>query len=105
EFRLLQRSRLALESYFFSIVPTYVTIETIDEITQLLVADVRRCATSKVSKAKLTSCKRRHATVKLVLFNQRVEIDLNLRSVLIRVDFEVAKVTALATEGNVDVET
>src|SRR5215813_11864860 len=73
EFRLLQRSRLALESDFFCIVPTHVTIETVDEITQLLIADVRRRAATEVREAKLAPCERRHATVKFVLFDQRVE--------------------------------
>src|ERR1043165_6943868 len=105
EFRLLQRPRLALESHFFCIAPTHVTIETFDKITQLLVADVRRSAAAEVSEAKLASCERRHTTVKLVLLDQRVEIDLDLGSVLIRVDFEVTEVTALATERNVNIKT
>src|ERR1044072_4897777 len=105
EFRFLQRSRLTLESDLFSIAPTHVTIKTVDEIPQLPVADVRRRAATEVSEAKLAPCERRHATVKLVLFDQRVQVDLDLGRVLIRVDFEVTKVTALATKGNVDVET
>src|SRR4029078_5780339 len=105
EFRFLQRPRLAFKRDLFRVLPTHVTIETVDEITQLLVADVRRRATAEVSEAKLASCKRRHATVKLVLFDQRVEVDLDLGCVLICVDFEVAEVTALATERNVDIKT
>src|SRR6185436_7371253 len=104
EFRFLQRAGLTLESDLLRLVPTHVTIETIDEVTQLLVADVRRRAATEVRKAKLASCKRGHATVKLVLLDQRVEIRLDLGGVLVRVDFEVTKVTALATERNVDVE-
>src|ERR1041384_429043 len=105
EFRFLQCSRLAFKRDLFRVLPTHVTIETIDEITQLLLANVRWRATAEVSEAKLTSCKRRHATVKLVLFDQRVEIDFDLGGVLIGVDFEVTEVTTLAAEGNVYVKT
>src|SRR5689334_14092870 len=104
EFRFLQRPRLAFKRDFFRVLPTHVTIETIDEITQLLLADVRRRATAEVSEAKLASFERRRATVKLVLFDQRVEIDLDLGGVLIRVDFEVTEMTALAAERDVDIK-
>jgi hypothetical protein len=104
EFRFLQGTRLALERDLFRFVPTHVTIETVDEITQLLVADVRRRAAAEVSKAKLASFERRHATVKLVLFDQCVEIDLDLGSVLVGIDFEVTKVTAFTAERNVNIK-
>src|SRR4051812_43158951 len=95
QFRFLNRAGLTLERHFFSVLPTDVSIQTIDEISQLLVADVRRRAAAEVCKAKLPALKSGHATVELVLFDQRVEIDLDLRSVLVRVDFEVAEQAAL----------
>src|SRR6185436_867645 len=67
EFRLLQCSRLALESNFLCIAPAHVTIKTFNEITQLFIADVRRRAAAEVSKAKLAPFECRHAAVKLVL--------------------------------------
>ena len=51
------------------------------------------------------SLERRHAAVDLVLFDQSVEIDLDLGSVLVCVNFEIAEVTALPAERDVDVET
>src|SRR6185369_8620091 len=105
QLRLLNRTGLTLESNFFRVPPTDVTIQTIDEITQLLLTDVRRRAAAEVCKAKLPALKSRHATVELVLFDQRVEIDLDLGSVLVCVDFEVAKQAALPAEGNMNVET
>src|SRR5215212_9336870 len=105
EFRLLNRARLTLERYLFSVLPTDVSIQAIDEIMQLLLTDVRRCAATEVCKAKLPALKRRHTAVKLVLFDQRIEIDLDLRRVLVCVDFEITEQAALAAKRNVNVET
>src|SRR5215217_2338939 len=105
EFRFLNRAGLTLERYFFSVLPTDVSIQTIDEITQLLLTDVRRCAAAEVREAKLASLKRRHAAVELVLFDQRVEVDLDLGRVFVCVDFEVAEQAALPAERNVNVQT
>src|SRR4051812_21434910 len=78
QFRFLNRPGLTLESDFLGVLPTDVSIQTVDEITQLLIADVRRGPAAEVCKAKLPALKRGHAAVELVLFDQRVEIDLNL---------------------------
>src|SRR5215216_715051 len=78
---LLNRTGLTFERYFFRVVPTHVTIETIDEISQLLLTDVRGCPSAEIRKAKLAALKRGHAAVELVLFDQRVEVDLDLGSV------------------------
>src|SRR5258708_3993814 len=82
-----------------------MTIQTIDQVVQLLFADVRRCAATEVSKAELPPLKGRRATKQLHLFDQSVEIDLNLVGIFVRVDFEIAKLAALAAERNVEVET
>src|SRR6185503_9527273 len=71
QFCLLNRTGLTLESYFFRFLPTDVTIQTIDEIAQLLITDVRRRAAAEVCKAKLPALESRHATVEFVLFDQR----------------------------------
>ena len=105
ELRFLQRARLTLEGDFFGILPTHVTIETIDQIMQLLFADVRRRAAAEVSEPELPPLKSGHAAVDFILFDQRVEIDLDLGCVLVRVDFEVTEVAALAAERDVNVKT
>src|SRR6185369_2871095 len=105
EFRFLNRAGLTLERYFFSVLPTDVSIQTIDEIPQLLLTDVRRCAAAEVCEAKLASLKPRAAAVELVLFDQRIEVDLDLRRVLVCVDFEVAEQAALPAKRNVKVQT
>ena len=40
EFCFVQRARLTLERYFLRVPPAHVSIETIDQIAQLFVADV-----------------------------------------------------------------
>src|SRR5689334_15743880 len=85
EFRLVQRCGLALKRDLFRVCPTHVTIQTFNEITQLPVADVRRSAATEVSETELPSLKRSGAAVEFVLLDQRVEIDLDLRSVLVGV--------------------
>ena len=42
EFRLLYGAGLTLESDLFRVFPAHVSIQTIDEIMQLFLADVRR---------------------------------------------------------------
>src|SRR5262245_42307860 len=89
QFRLLNRAGLTLERDLFSVVPRHVPVQTVDEITQLFLADVRRSAAAEISKAQLSSLKSGRAAVELVLFNECVEIDLDLGRVFVDVDFEV----------------
>jgi len=81
-----------------------VLIQSIDEIAQLFFADVRRRAATKICESKLPPCKGGHATVKFVLFDQRVEINLDFGGVLVGVDFEITEVAALPAKGNMNIE-
>src|ERR1051325_9686643 len=103
--RLVNRPGLAFESDFFGVGPAHVTIKSIDEIAQLPLADVRRRAAAEVREAQLAALKSGHAAVELVLFDQRIEIDLDLRGVLVGVDFEVTEEAALTAERDVNIET
>ena len=105
EFRFLYRARLALESDLFRVFPTHVPIQTIDEIMQLFLADVRRRAAAEIGKPQLPPMERRHAAVEFILFDQRVEIDLDLGCILVCVDFEIAEEAALPAERDMDIET
>ena len=69
QFCFLQRARLTFERHFFRVRPAHVTIQTVDEITQLFLADVRRRAAAEIRKPKLAPLERRHAAVKLILFD------------------------------------
>src|SRR5687767_14509395 len=71
---------------------------------QLLFANVRGRAAAEVSKSQLPPLKRGRTAIQFVFLYQRVEVDLDLGRVLVRVDFEIAKLAALATERNMDVE-
>jgi hypothetical protein len=70
----------------------------------LLFTYIRGSATAEVYEPKLTPLKGRAAAVELILLNERVEINLDLRSILVRVDLEIAEFAALATEGDVDIK-
>src|SRR5262245_5802298 len=79
-------------------------VESIHQIAKLLFADVGRRAAAEVGEPELPPLQCVHAAVDFILLDQRVEIDLDLRSVLVRVDFEVTKFTPLAAEGDVNVK-
>src|SRR5262245_24407700 len=79
-------------------------VESIHQIVKLLFADIRRRAAAEVGQPKLPTLQRGRAAVDFILFDQRVEIDLDLRSVLVRVDFEVTKFAPLAAEWDVNVK-
>src|SRR5262245_51619717 len=53
----------------FGVSPAHMTVQTIDQIAQLFVADIRRSAATKIRKAKLASLKRSGAAVEFVLLN------------------------------------
>ena len=71
---------------------------------QLFIANVRRSAAAEIRKSKLSSLEGARPAVQFVFFNQGVEVDLDLGSILVRVDFEITKLAALPTERNVDVK-
>src|SRR5690242_9237485 len=100
----MDRAGLAFEGDFLGVGPAHVTIESLDEITQLPLADVRRSAAAKVREAQLTTLKSRPAAVELVLFDQRVKIDFDLGGVLVGVDFEITEQAALAAERDVNIK-
>src|SRR5262245_19201670 len=78
-------------------------VESIHQIVKLLFADIRRRTAAEVGQPKLPPLQCGHAAVDFILFDQRVEIDLDLRSVLVSVDFEVTKFAPLAAEWDVNV--
>ena len=59
ELRFLQRARLAFEGDFFGVLPAHMAIESIDQVVQLLFADVRRRAAAEVGEPQLPALKAR----------------------------------------------
>src|SRR4030095_213858 len=88
ELRFPQSAGLAFKSDFFGVLPTHVTIEALDKVMKLFFADVRRRAASKISKTELPALKSARAAVDLVLFDQCVQIALDLGRVLIGIYLE-----------------
>src|SRR5262249_60347131 len=85
--------------------PASTPIRSVRQIAELVCADFGWRADSEVGEPKLPPLLCGHAAVDFILLDQRVEIDLDLRSVLIRVDFEVTKFASLAAERDVYVKT
>src|SRR5688500_19810899 len=75
-----------------------MSVEAVDEVVQLLLADVRRRTATKVGEAQLAALKSMCAAIALHLFDEGVQIELNLAGILVRINFEVTKLAAFATD-------
>src|SRR5215510_6253348 len=104
ELRFAERARLALECDLFGVLPTHMPVESFHEIAKLLFADIGRRAAAEVGQPELPPLQSGHAAVDFILPDQRVQIDLDLRSVLVSVDFEITKFAPLAAERDVYVK-
>src|SRR3982751_2683650 len=71
---------------------------------KLTLADVGRRTAPKVCKPQLPSLNRGRPAVAFHLFDKGIEIDFDLARILVGIDFEVAKLTTLPAEGNVEIE-
>ena len=78
-----------------------MTIETFDEVMQLLLTDVGRCATTKICKSQLTPLEGARTRVELCLFNQSIDVLLDLTGVLVCVDFEITKLASFTAKWDV----
>src|SRR5215216_6457952 len=80
-------------------------IESFNKAIKLFLAYIRRRAASEVCEPELPTLKSARATIDFILFNESLEVKLYLGRVLVRVDFEIAKLAALSAERNMYVET
>src|SRR6185295_14068886 len=81
-----------------------MSVETVNQVVELLFADVGRRAAAKVSKSQLSSLKSAGAAVAFHLLDESIEIDANLFGVLVCIDFEIAKLATLAAKRNVQIK-
>src|SRR5262249_25034673 len=103
-FVLLQRTRLALECYLLGFVPGDVLVETISEISQLRSAQVRRSAAAEVDVLKGPAANNRHPAIELDFLDEGVKIGVDVTSILVRVDSEIAELAPFPTEGNMKIQ-
>src|SRR6266487_5898542 len=82
-----------------------MAVEAVNQVVELLFADVRRRTATEISKAELPALQGACAAVAFNLLDECVEIKFNLAGIFVRIDFEVAKLTALAAERDVKVKT
>src|SRR5262249_17769035 len=90
ELVLLKRSRLALKSHLLGVIPGNVLVKAISETLELQGAQVRRGAAAKIHVLKRPASYNRQPAIKLNLFDQGFDIRLDIASILIRVNAEVA---------------
>ena len=103
-FASVKRARLALEGDFLGRPPRAHAVHAADEPFELRRRDVRRRAAAEVDEVQRPPGDGRLLGVELPLARQDVEISLHLGRVLVGVDAEVAEVTALPAERDVEVE-
>jgi len=82
-----------------------MAVQTIYQIMQLLFTYIGRRTTPEIYEAKLPALKGACATVEFRLFDESIEIEFDLRGVLVRIDFEIAKFATLAAERYMKVKT
>src|SRR6516225_8327198 len=99
-----QRARLAFERNLFSLVPWQQSLHAVSQMPELLDRQVRRRAAPEIDEIKLASADKLPASVELKLAQNRIEVFPNLGGILVRIDFEITEVAALATKGDVDVK-
>ena len=99
-----QRARLALEGDLFGLVPRRHRAQALHQPLELLRRQKRRRAAAEVHEVQRPPGNRRQLAVQLELARQHVEVLIDLARVLVGVDAEVAEVTPLAAERNVQVD-
>jgi hypothetical protein len=104
EFRLFERAWLALEGDFAGRFPRPVFVDPLDEPLKLGVAQIRRRPTAEVDELKLPVPESFAAGIEGDFLRKRFEVSLDLISVLIGVDAEVAELASFAAEWNVQVQ-
>ena len=105
DLRLAQRARFAFEGHFFRLIPTDIRPQSIDQSNQLLRAEERGRSAAKIDKSKWTTPHDRQLAHEFNFTRQGSQVAFHLGSVLVGEDFEVAELTAFATERNVQVQT
>src|SRR6266508_4561257 len=82
-----------------------MAVQTIYQIMQLLFTYIGRSTTPEICEADLPALKAARATVEFSLFDESIEIEFDLRGVLVSIDFEIAKLATLAAERYMKVKT
>ena len=99
-----ERSGFGLEGDFCRFIPGKQTLHALGQIAELVRRQVARGAPTEVNKAGFSPADHRLGGIGSEVFEQGIEVGLDIVGVLVGVDAEVAEVTSLPAEGNVDVE-
>src|SRR5688572_10045279 len=83
DLRLVQGARLALKRDLLGIIPAHMPIEALNEMKELLLADVRGRPAAEIGEAELPALQRGHTAVSLHLLDEGAEVDLDLGGILV----------------------
>ena len=104
-FARIQSAWFSFERHFFSFVPRQNRLHLVSQFSQLLSGQIGRRTPSKIDELRLASRDTRLLRKVLQLGDRRIQIIFDLRRILIRVNSEVAEMTAFATKWNVVIHT
>jgi hypothetical protein len=104
EFIFIERSGFTLEGDFLRLVPRDDILHAFCERRELLGREVAGSAASKVDELWFTALDVGLFCVGFQFLDGRIQILLDFRRILIRVDSEIAKVASFAAEGDMEVE-
>ena len=71
---------------------------------ELIDRQIRRCAAAEVDEVRFAAADERLRGVQAQFLEDRVDVSLDLGRILVRIDLEVAEVTALSAKRDVNVE-
>src|SRR5438034_1234796 len=71
---------------------------------ELIDGQIRRRAAAKVDEVRFAPADKRFRGVQAQFLEDRVDVSLDLGGILVRIDLEIAEVTALPAKRDVDVE-
>ena len=101
---LLERPRLALECHFAGLVPRHHLLQLRHQSVELAGAQIRRRPAAEIDVIQAPPPHDRLRRQQRDLLHEGVEIDLDFLRVLVRVNAEVAELTAFTAKRNVQVE-
>ena len=97
-------SRFGFEGDFCRLIPRKQTLHALGQIAELVRRQVARSPSTEVDEAGFSPADHCLGGKGSEVFEQGIQVGLDVVGILVGVDAEVTKVTSLPAEGNVDVE-
>ena len=104
QLRLCEGAGFTLKRDFLCVIPREHRFHPRYQRLQVLDADIGRRAAAEIDEFQRAICDCRLRAVELHLFRQRVQVNVNLRTVLIGVNPKIAELAPLAAKGDVHIQ-